>query len=69
MSLVLQDKCNYIKIFLSPDSGSSCKSCMIIVYSVCLWQYDISDPTLMDMTSNFFVLCNNMKVCLTLYPI
>ena len=24
--------------------------------------YDISDPTLVDLTSNFFFLCTNMKV-------
>ena len=32
------------------------KSCLIMVDSVCLWKYDISDPTLVDLTSNFFVL-------------
>ena len=25
------------------------------------------DPTLVDLTSNFFVLCTNMKVCLYNY--
>ena len=39
-----------------PSSGSSCKSCLIRVYSVCLWTYDISDPTQLDLKSNFFVL-------------
>ena len=34
------------------------------VYSICLWKYDLSDPTLVDLTSNFFVLCTNMKVYL-----
>ena len=36
---------------LSPISDSSCKSCLIRVYSVCLWKYDISDHTLVDLTS------------------
>ena len=36
-----------------PRSGSSCKSCLIRVYSVCLWKYDISDPILVDLTSIF----------------
>ena len=40
------------------------KSCLIRVYSVCLWKYDISEPTLVDLTSNFFVLCTNVKVYL-----
>ena len=31
------------------------------------WKYDISDPTLADLTSNFFVLCTNMKVYLYNY--
>ena len=35
-----------------------------IRHSVCLWKYDISDPTLVDLTSNFFGLCTNVKgVC------
>ena len=51
-----------------PWSGSSCKSCIIRVYSVCLWKYDISDPTLVGHTSNFFVLCTNMEVYLYNYP-
>ena len=34
-----------------PRSGSSCKSCLIWVYSVCLSKYDISDPTLVGLTS------------------
>ena len=38
--------------------------CLIMVYSVYLWQYDISDPTIVDLTSNFFVLCTNMNVYL-----
>ena len=29
-----------------------------------LRKYDISDPTLVDLTSNFFVLCTNMKIYL-----
>ena len=47
-----------------PRSGSSCKSFLIRVHSVCLWKYDISDLTLVDLTCNFFVLCTNMKVYL-----
>ena len=27
-------------------AGSSCKSCLIRVYSVCLWKYESNDPTL-----------------------
>ena len=30
-------------------------------------KYDISDPTLVDLTNNFFVLCTNMKVHLYNY--
>ena len=44
-----------------PRSGSSYKSCLILVYYVCLWKHDISDPTLVDLTSYFFVLCTSMK--------
>ena len=51
-----------------PRSGSSCKSCLIRVYSVCLWKYDISDPTLVELTSNLFVSCTNMKMFLSNYP-
>ena len=29
---------------------------------LCLCKYDISDPALVVLTSNFFVLCTNMKV-------
>ena len=32
--------------------------------SVCLWQYDISDPIQVDLTSNFF---DNIKVYLFNY--
>ena len=31
------------------------------VYYVCLWKYGISGPTLVHLTSKFFVLCINMK--------
>ena len=27
---------------------------------VCSWKYDISDPTQVDLTGNFFVLCTNL---------
>ena len=39
-----------------PDQAAlvSYKSCLIRVYSVCLWKYDISDPTQVDLASNFF---------------
>ena len=30
-------------------------------------EYDTSDPTLVDLTSNFFVLCTNMKVLIYNY--
>ena len=40
------------------------KAALIRVYCVCLWKYDISDPTLVDLTSNFFVPFTNMKVYL-----
>ena len=33
-------------------------------YYVLLWKYDISDPTQVDLTSNFFVQYTNMKVYL-----
>ena len=38
-----------------PDQAAL-KSCLIRVYSVCLWKYDISDPTLVDLRSNLFFL-------------
>ena len=44
-----------------------CKSCLNRVYPVCLWKYDIADPILVDLTSNFFVLCTNMNVYLYNY--
>ena len=37
---------------LLPDQGLLCL----------LLKYDISDPTQLDLTNNFFVLCTNMKV-------
>ena len=43
------------------------KSCPIRIYSVCLWEYDVSDPTLVDLTSNYFVLCTNMNVFISLF--
>ena len=44
-------------------SGSFYKSCLIRVYSGCLLKYDISDITVVDLTSNFFLCtCTNMKV-------
>ena len=46
-------------------SGSSCKSYLIRVYSVCLWGNMIRyDPTLVNLTRNFFVPCTNVKVYL-----
>ena len=44
-----------------PRSGSSCKSCLIRVYSSCLKKYCIFDPTQVDLRSNFFVLCTNIN--------
>ena len=35
-----------------------------MIYPASLWKYDISDPTLVDVTNNCFVLCTNMKVYL-----
>ena len=32
-----------------------------------MMKYDKSDPTQVDLTSNFFVLCTNMKVYLYNY--
>ena len=46
-----------------PDQAAH-KSCLIKVYSVCLWKYN---PTLGDLTSNFFVLYTNVKVHLYNY--
>ena len=41
------------------------KSCLIWVLPVYLYRNMIRyDPTLVDLTSNFFVLCTNVKVCL-----
>ena len=34
---------------------------MIRVYSVCLWKYDIFVLTLVDLTSNFFVICTDIN--------
>ena len=51
-----------------PDQAALVKSCLIRVYSVCLWKYMIRyRPTQEDMTSNFFVLCTNVKVYLYNY--
>ena len=44
-------------IFCKQSRSRSCKSCLIRVYPVCLWKYDISDPTLVDLTSIKF-LCS-----------
>ena len=49
-----------------PDQAAL-MSCLIRGYSVCLWKYDISDPTKVDLTSNFFVLCTNMKVYIIIH--
>ena len=35
-----------------PDQAAH-KSCLIRIYSVCLSKYDISDPILVDLASNF----------------
>ena len=40
------------------------KAALIRDDCVCLWKYDTSDPTLVDLTSNFFVPYTNMKVYL-----
>ena len=32
------------------------QAALVLLFSVCLWKYDISDPTHVDLTSNFFVL-------------
>ena len=50
----------------NPDQAAH-KSFLIWVYSVCLWNYDISDPTLVNLTSNFFVQWTNMNVYLYNY--
>ena len=34
-----------------------------------LLKYDISDPTQLDLTNNFFILCTNMKVYLSMINI
>ena len=41
-----------------PDQGLLC---------LLMEKYDISDPTLVDLTINFFVLCANMKTYLYNY--
>ena len=50
-----------------PRSGSSCKSCLIRVYSVCLWKYDISDPTLLDVTRNFYSMYKRESLFIKLF--
>ena len=40
------------------------QAALVRVYSIYLWKYDISDPTLVNLISIFFVLCTNMKVYL-----
>ena len=37
------------------------------VYSVCIWKYDISEPTLVDLTCNSLVPSTNMKIYLYYY--
>ena len=44
-----------------PRSGSSCKSYLIRLYSVSYGNMIRYDPTLVNLTSIFFVLCTNMK--------
>ena len=39
----------------------------IRVYSICLWKYHIADPTVVDLTSDFFVLCTSVLVYLMTY--
>ena len=41
----------------------------IRVYYNCLWKYDISDPTLVDLTSNIFVLYTNINIYLYNYSL
>ena len=43
------------------------QAALIRVYSVCLWKYDLADSTLVDLASNFFVLCTSKKVYLYNY--
>ena len=43
------------------------QAALVRVYFVCLWKCDKSDPTLVDLTGNFLVLCTNMKVYLYNY--
>ena len=40
---------------------------LIRVFSICLWKYDVSGPTLVGLTSNLLVLCTNVKVYLYKY--
>ena len=41
-----------------------CKQSRPRVYPVCFQNCDMSDPTLVDLTSKFFILCTNMNVYL-----
>ena len=40
-----------------------------MVFSVCLWKYDISDSTLVDLISTVFVLCTDMEIYLYNYSL
>ena len=46
----------------TPLQTEQTQSCLISAYSVCLWKYDKSDPTPMELTSNLsyveFILYN-----------
>ena len=44
------------------NSVDADQTALVRVCSDCLWKYDISDPKLVDLTINFFVLCTNMNV-------
>ena len=45
-----------------PDQAALTQAALVQVYYVCLWKYDVSDPTQLDLTSNLFVLYTNMKL-------
>ena len=63
-TLPFASQSRFLMLLQTAQTQISYKSCLIMVYSVCLLKCDKSDPTLVDPTSNFFILYSNMKIYL-----
>ena len=51
----------------SLDQAQHIKICLIRVYSVCLRKYDISDPTLVNLTHNFFYVSTSKFIYIIIH--